>query len=429
MGNCDNNCEAVAGLNEASANLVQYSKLIDKWLNGGQNETVNIAGTNTPTLLNLAWAIKQLVGVYPDEQTITIGTDKKIRVKLKNLGGIKYDSNGLYLGLSNSGIKINSAGDLEMDLSNMPTDKFESMIEEFRKSLRLPKWLTADMNMYVNKTHANAADTLDEGRGESANKPFKNIQPCLDFITENYNLSNFSINVYLATGVYDPIILNDYQRNTGIIRIFGTSERDAKIQAWNSNAITANGGTWNLFDIYAQATSNSVGLPSTITGMSSLAANNSAIVRIYSGKFWTNCSQELTTLDCRCIRANNNSIIGIGGTGADIDFNCTYKILNGYILSASGGSILLYGNNNSDNAFHMGYNCLASAYASSGGKIQCLLNYTFPPKIIITSEALKPNLRYKAQSGGSIDTGGLGADYFPGWNAGTVEESTYSWYK
>ena len=37
--------------------------------------------------------------------------------------------------------------------------------------------------------------------------------------------------------------------------------------------------------------------------------------------------------------------------------------------------------------------------------------------------------RYRCASGGCINTNGMGPEFFPGNADGTVESSTYSWYK
>lgn len=232
MSDCNNNCEAVSGLNEAAANLIQYRNLINSWLNGSQNQTVNVGGTNIPTLTGLAMSIKQLVGVYPDEQTITIGSDKKIRVKLKANGGINYDANGLYIPLGN-GLSIEN-GALVMDLSNMPTDVFEEMIETFRKGLHVQIRLENDLNLYVDKNNAAASDTKykeDESWGRSWAKPFASINGCIKYVCDEFNIANFTVTINVGAGWHgmeagpynENIILGKFTVTTGKIIIKGTT--------------------------------------------------------------------------------------------------------------------------------------------------------------------------------------------------------------
>lgn len=103
MSGCDNNCDAFAGLHEAAENLIQYSKLIESWLNGKIDETVDIGGVPTPTLLHLIDSIRQFVGVWPDGETIRFCPDKKIFVPLKDGGGIIVDKDGLHLDPAHEG--------------------------------------------------------------------------------------------------------------------------------------------------------------------------------------------------------------------------------------------------------------------------------------------------------------------------------------
>lgn len=56
--------------------------------------------------------------------------------------------------------------EFHVDFSQMPTDKFEALM----KSLRLPVWITRNINFYVDKSHANASDTLNAERGLSTNR-------------------------------------------------------------------------------------------------------------------------------------------------------------------------------------------------------------------------------------------------------------------
>lgn len=235
---CNNNCEAVAGLQEKAANLGAYSDLINAWLNGPASGTVDIAGVNTPTLLKLVTDFRTKINQMP--QSI-----------LQQSGGIAIDENGkLYINfatmpdsilygllqkivLEDGGLAFNDSGKMYVDFDSMPTNKFDSILETFRKGLRLPKWLIANKNFYVDKNHVNASNELDEGRGESANKPFKNIQACVNYIAENYNLASYNATILIANGDYTEqgrINLPAYTTNTGRIYIKGVSNNSADVK-------------------------------------------------------------------------------------------------------------------------------------------------------------------------------------------------------
>lgn len=63
--------------------------------------------------------------------------------------------------IQSGGLMVDSLGKIYFEPESMDNAVFEKML----KALRLPKWLTANTNFYVDKKHANASDTLDEGRG------------------------------------------------------------------------------------------------------------------------------------------------------------------------------------------------------------------------------------------------------------------------
>ena len=75
---------------------------------------------------------------------------------------------------------------------------------------------------YVNG--ATGSDTLDAGRGESASKPFKTIQECLNYVSSNYNLGFYNVDINVSAGTYSRIDVVGYQASTGTISIIGDSE-------------------------------------------------------------------------------------------------------------------------------------------------------------------------------------------------------------
>lgn len=257
MSDCDKNCEAIAGLNEYAANLIEYSKRIDRWLNGGQNEFVDVGGVQTPTLRNLVMAIKQLVGVWPDNLTIKIDpTTKKIYVPLVPNGGVHVAENGgLYINASDflqlgGGLaKDPVTGEIYVDFSQMPTDKFEALL----KSIKVPIWLNGNTTFYVNKTHSAASDSLttpaDDGRGLTPDKPFKTIQAAINYVINNYNMVNFIATVLVAPGNYEEnLTLGQFSKTTGFIVIRPSIENygQVNILAENDLGIDVYGGPYYL---------------------------------------------------------------------------------------------------------------------------------------------------------------------------------------
>lgn len=263
---CNNNCEAVAGLQEKAANLVAYSNLINAWLNGPATGTVNIAGTNTPTLLKLITDLRTKINQMPQS------------ILLPN-GGIKIDSNGkLYIDfnsmppellyallqkivLQGGGLAFDNSGKMFVDFANMPTNKFDDIIETFRKGLRLQKYLSANTIFYVRKMATNATDIPPEGEdkwGQSESKPFKTIQGAINYVTENYNIGKFTATIDVSGHEYgESVTLNDYNHTTGRMVLRGVdtvaSDLTTTIKKTNQRLLYIYpGSAWTVKNIKVQ---------------------------------------------------------------------------------------------------------------------------------------------------------------------------------
>lgn len=442
MSSCNNNCEAVAGLHEAAANLIQYRNQINKWVNGGIGETVDIGGVDTPTLLNLAMSIKQLVGVWPDNITIKIDPNtKKIYAPLKINGGVHVDASGLYIDSSDflqlgGGLAKDANGNIYVDFDEMPTTKFDNILETFRKGLRLQKWLTANTNFYVDKNHAAASDELDEGRGLTPAKPFKNIQPCADYVCNNFNLGPYIATIHVAPGTYAPLNLGEFTRTTGYIHIIGddASQKPIIKQTERAMAVGCSGGNWRMTKMKIAWEHDFTG----VTGPSGLysgafQAANSGIISI------SGCAIELIQTginssgrnrSCFGFLASGTGVINLdpGEWGSSISFNFSDPThFRRHALAAEGGTININATNSEGVTTDIA--CSGSftefAYASSKGSIE--RSVAFENKLFFSGSCT--GKRYSCVTGGTINTGNAGAEYFPGDTAGTVDAATYSWYK
>lgn len=404
MQNCNNNCEAVAGLNEAAANLIQYRNLINTWLNGGQNVTVNIGGVNIPSLLGLAMSIKQLVGVWPDNETIRICADKKIYVPLKTNGGVKVDSHGLYIDSSDflqlgGGLaKDPATGQIYVDFSAMPTDKFENLL----KALHLPIWLSANKNFYVDKNHAQASDAIVEGRGQSANLPFKSIQPCVNYVADNYNLGNYNVYINISPATYEEYLqIGSYQSTGGTIHLQSASETQKFVMRGiypNSN------GVINLHNAKIEYANSA--RPGS-SGYQAISANS--YINLYGVEIDTKTG---TTHNKRLLQANTGGTIVLrSGT-----------VLKGECYSAmetQGGDISIF----SDVTVNNVVMSMAFAFANGSGQIGVTNVGNGVP--VITGSAT--GYRYRISGNGRISTGGQGENYFPGTIAGVISpDNKYS---
>lgn len=116
---------------------------------------------------------------------------------------------------SDGGLVVDTkTGKAKVDFKQMPPDQFEEIL----RTIRVPIWLSKNSYFYVNGT--TGSDNLDEGRGESADNPFKTIQAAIDYVTENFNLATYTITLSVKAGVYDErLTLRQYQTSGGDIII------------------------------------------------------------------------------------------------------------------------------------------------------------------------------------------------------------------
>lgn len=424
--NCNNNCEALDGLYEKSVNLIAYSNLISSWINGPANGTVNIAGVNRPTLLNLVTTLQ-------NNSSTLITT---LQNRINNLPSSIIQDGG--------GISIDSNGQLFINFDDMPTDKFEYLL----KSLRLPIWLTANKSFYVDKSHASASDTLSDKRGETASKPFKTIQACVDYVTDNYNMSRYALHIKIAPGTYEErLTIPQFNTNTGYLQ-FEPYTIDSSLPVIikspvNSTRVigsSANAGVrfvhLHLLHMLDLANISGRFYPYTVahTGSGSIsftgckfelgATNNSASVPVGS------------SVNGSLIYASAGSSISIlhdsllptylYGFERSIDrFSFTALLSQGNASIAFDTSDT---NDSMNNVYYKGYFATV-AWANGGSMTNSTGSKTYAFNMTTESGKSVYGRRYNCTSGGKIYTAGAGPNYFPGDVAGTVDSSTYSWYK
>lgn len=434
---CNNNCEAVAGLQEKAANLGAYSDLINSWLNGPANGTVNIAGVNTPTLLKLVTDLRYRINQMP--QSI-----------LEQGGGIKINPDGLLyidfnsmppallysllqkIVLQNGGLAFNSDGKMFVDFENMPTDKFDNILETFRKGLRLPKWLTANKNFIVNK--ATGSDALEEGRGETADKPFKSIQACVNYLANNYNVGNFTATILVADGIYEEsVILPDFSKQNGMIVLKSASGNRANCKivsgAMTNAAVRSTGGNWLVQDFTIELAPELTGFSGFNSTFPYIASADGGYLTLTGNLYRFNpVGNPQALFVCYGLGALEGGDLRIGlstnaATRIETGFTASEN-MNFYAFTAIGS--LHFQGSNEDGAYaNIELNAETTACANVlGGFINKQTTRKYRPTI---TNAKTVGKRYMVTDGGKVNVGGQ--DFFPGAQAGTVETSTYSWYK
>ena len=117
------------------------------------------------------------------------GTDKKIGV---NAGpSLSFDSNGI----------------LDVDFDQMPTDKFEKLLQQ----LHLPLYVgerngnqTIGANFYVDgRSNGPGVDTTNDAYGRSPEKPWKTVAYATQTLAKNYNISNKTVYLNVKGTTYN----------------------------------------------------------------------------------------------------------------------------------------------------------------------------------------------------------------------------------
>lgn len=413
--NCTDSCEQIDGLFEAASNLVQYRDIIEKWLHGKQNETVQIGGEVVKTLLGLIADIKQLVGVLPDGRTIILDDKRKVlSVLLAEGGGIKVKAEGgLYVDVDDilvlgGGLVKDEDGKIYVDFSQMPTERFEALL----KTIRVPIWLTANKKFYVNGE--TGSDTLDDGRGESSAKPFRTLKACINYVADIYNVSSFVLTIFCEnvqeSGYY--IDLKAYQRTSGRIKIYGSGS--CKVAAfhlyqpvvYDIHNFTVDGNYSPAGNAYRlRCSSGTINLYNVTIDMKNL----------HAGKKSSDFCTYVQSGGILIIPASNRSDEAIGVTIELGDDNSLQNILCAF----DGGQI--------DFASDITVNGNASVFIAFAQVLRNSMitasksTYAYPGRApVVTSTGNITGKRYQAQLNGVISVRGAGGEYFPGTEPGVT---------
>ena len=327
------------------------------------------------------------------------------------------------------GLAVDGKGQLYVDFASMPTDKFEAML----KSIRVPIWLTGNKNFYVNGE--TGADTLDSGRGESEEKPFKTIQACASYVCDNYNVSRYILTIHIAPGTYAPFTLGSYSRSTGAIIFQGPSPSFAKdfpviIEGNNKTLVSRSGADPFYFRNikYRENMTPDMGRFSYIIGGNGTGT-------IYLDRFFIEINISGEFAESKYFRTiyGTAGTVYLQNTSSDdksyIEVNghpdTSYDLISG-ILCAYGNCHIQTLGAASDELAEIVCSGRSTNFAyAGGGLISRNTGYTYRMRFSGTYTGK----RYSAVSGGRINTERAGAEYFPGSEEGTVETSSYSWYR
>lgn len=300
------------------------------------------------------------------------------------------------------GLAVTPQGIVSVDFSQMPPDQFEAIL----KQLRVPIWLSQNTDFYVNGT--TGSDTLDEGRGLSAEKPFRTIQACVNYVCDTYNFSVYTAGINIAAGTYTEwLSIPNFNTLTGQLHLRGSGTGQTLIRG--SILLYHGAGLVSLQpSLTIQCPEQPT--PGWVNSWYGVAAFSAGSV------------------DVACLvdaGISNSSLYKYSVNGAQSSGPIT--ILNGANLVGNTtnflvtiGSSITISNDFSINGSIVGNG--ATAVARNGGKILVFTKsdgVSFP---IISGSVV--GSRYYVDSNGIINASGQGPNFFPGTIAGTADRNT-----
>lgn len=310
------------------------------------------------------------------------------------------------------GLSVDKNGQIYVDFDSMPTDKFEAML----KSIRVPIWLSADKNFYVNQ--ATGSDTLDAGRGESADKPFLSIQAAVDYIADNYNLSNYYATIRVAANYNSTseIVLKSYSTVGGSIIISGPDQYDlsktviGRVQLDKSciytlRNLTVKVGSSSTFIAGVWVQAGRLDLQNVLVDMADSVVSNGSLY---------------------AIAAESSGFVRIYSTNSlEIKSGCTIKVgpammgtTKALLMANSGGNIQFAADILVDGSADLTYSVTAINLGIIRRTLSTLINPGRLPTF--TANGTITGYRYRAAANGIIATASGGPEFFPGSTEGVT---------
>ena len=274
---------------------------------------------------------------------------------------------------------------------------------------------------YVNQ--ATGSDTLDSGRGESEEKPFKTIQAAVNYVCENYNVSRYTLTIYIEPP-YDNLAdleLPSYSASTGAIRIVSKSADPSQCKVrrislsyavpyylWNitARAFSIASGRYGCF----HASKGQLNLQNCVADMTSANISGGAFSACFAGTYGEIRIWALTENQTDYFNVPGIKIIGDNKHS----FDCIFNADSGGLISFA-ADIKIEGNCN-----------ITSAFASASNLSMILWSYSSlaipgrAPVITISEDSSVSGKRYSSSGNSIVTARGQGAEAYPGTIVGTT---------
>lgn len=400
-----------------------------------------VAGMTDAQKAQLADAIAARIAADIADGKTIVASGGKLTADPTNATAAQKKAINQALADADSGLVVDpSTGRLQVDFSNMPTDKFEELL----KGLKMLVPLSADKNLYVSTTNAAASDVLDDGRGTAA-KPFKHIQACVDYAASTYSLGRYNLVIRVVAGTYnETVVLPEYSRGTGSMYIIADSgSRDVTINAapdasgFVYTAVRCTGGLWHLRNLALKRTeimftgedTGQIGCVAHLTGESAHLDFQGCLI---SQQFPSGVSSlPGVQYTVRIIYVDNGARVTLSpwSTPSAIVADSLSGTRSVVVFSVSRSSSVLLSrppvtsaNQNWSREFACSGSMTIFMNLAQGSSVNSIGG---GPKIDFSGTMT--GKRYDLVQG-SYSATGQGATYFPGDVAGTLDENTYCWY-
>lgn len=308
------------------------------------------------------------------------------------------------------GLAVDENGQLYVDFSTMPTDKFENLL----KSIRVPIWLEAPLDIYVATT---GSDTLDAGRGLSPDKPFATLNAALKYVSSTYNLYIYDVIIHIAEGDYGraSVVLPPYQTTTGSIVVTGSDQYNidkVKIgrvlldyaSSYLVKDLTVIPSNSNVYQSATYCTQGVLSLQNVCLDVSGTVVTGGgslyAIANEDAGKTRIYATNSLET--------KSGVIIKVAGENISGCLNCNSGMIQfSADISIQGDATMR----------------IASVISNSNGVLRRSMSAFVNPGRLpnVTTTGTVTGVRYVARLNGVIDSSGGGAEFFPGTEPGQVK--------
>ena len=327
------------------------------------------------------------------------------------------------------GIAVDGNGQIYVDFDSMPTAKFESLL----KSLKMQIPLSGDLQLFVDG--AGGSDAIIEGRGTEA-LPFKTIQACVTYATQNYAVGAYTIFIRVKPGTYvENITFPQMTRTSGGIQLRAFDFGNPPVIRNNGPlgetcSVIGDGWSFNVLDVVCDRQGASDGLehfPSVFNvfgGSASLSACR--IVDSFSGAASSSGHVYMRTFEIGSGGSLSFFTSGVRKNSITVNKGAANSLE--VFLVSQNSSVTFYGSNTSASEAEVESSGEFSIYAtvSVNSSFSYMGGTLYLSHIVVPSGATATGKPYSVSTTSGIS---LGTYSLPGDVAGTVDSSTYGWYQ